>query len=288
MKILKLLLLFILLIISMNTVCAEQSLITVKPLWEVRLFGGVASIPHYNGSDETSVYAVPLPYLLYRGETIQADSTGIRAIFFEKGSFLSEFSFSGSPPVNEDNKARTGMTELGPILEIGPSLKYYFTDKYSNYLVFMDFSIRNVLEADLDNLFRIQEKGIHGGIKLAYKYNPLYEIADYSIGINGGVEFGNKDYLGFYYNVSKQFETEIRPEYTVESGYAGLYISTYFHKNINDKFKIALYGRITDINNAVFQDSPLVKKNMSYLAGIAVIWKITESKKTIKTSCFYN
>jgi len=287
MKILKLLFIFFF-ILSMNTVFSEQSLQTAKPLWEVRLFGGVASIPHYNGSDETSVYAVPFPTVLYRGEIVQADRTGIRAIFFERGPFLSELSFSGSPPVNEDNKARTGMIELGPILETGPSLKYYFTDKSSNSLVFIDLSIRKVLEADLDNLFRIQEQGIHGGIKLAYKYNPLYEIANYSIGINGGVDFGNKDYLGFYYNVSKQFETESRPEYTVESGYAGLYLSTYFHKNINDKFKIVLYGRITDINNAVFQDSPLVKKNMSYLAGIAVIWKITESKKTIKTSCFYN
>jgi len=274
--------------ILMDCAVADQSLNITKPLWEVNLFGGVASIPHYNGSDETSVYVVPIPYLLYRGETIQTDRKGIRVEFFATRHLLSELSFSGNPPVNSDNKARTGMIELGPLIEIGPSLKYYFTDRYANSLVFIDVSIRKVFEIDLDNPLHIQEEGIHGGIKLAYKYNALYEKNNYSIGVNGGVDFGNQDYLGFYYNVSTQFETVARSAYQVDGGYAGLYLSTYCHKKINNNLYIALYGRITNINNAVFQDSPLVKQNMSYLVGMAFVWKIKESKKSIKKSCFYH
>jgi hypothetical protein len=35
------------------------------------------------------------------------------------------------------------------------------------------------------------------------------------------------------------------------------------------------------VNGAVFDDSPLVKERNNWIAGAALIWKITESKRTV-------
>ena len=53
----------------------------VKPIWE--LGGGVASarLPQYRGSDEYSVYTLPFPFFIYRGEWLKATRDGVRTVF---------------------------------------------------------------------------------------------------------------------------------------------------------------------------------------------------------------
>ena len=37
-----------------------------EPLWECGVLGGFTRLPDYKGSDQYTVYAVPLPYFVYR------------------------------------------------------------------------------------------------------------------------------------------------------------------------------------------------------------------------------
>jgi hypothetical protein len=50
----------------------------MKPLWEVGIFNFVSSIPDYRGADESTIYAFPLPYLIYRGKHLRATREGVR------------------------------------------------------------------------------------------------------------------------------------------------------------------------------------------------------------------
>ncbi|MDA1044422.1 MAG: MipA/OmpV family protein, partial [Verrucomicrobia bacterium] len=138
-----------------------------KPLWELGLFSGLASIPHYRGSDESEVYALPLPYLIYRGEHVQASREGLRGVFFQSESLESSVSFSGNPPVDSDNKARRGMEELDPLLEFGPALKWYPLGYDPIHRLYLHAAGRAVFSfsEDLD----VNYQGLRGNLDMVYR-----------------------------------------------------------------------------------------------------------------------
>jgi len=73
--------------------------------------------------DQSSPYAIPFPYLVYRGTFLKADRNGIRGTFFDSDRIELSLSLSASLPVNsDDNRARQGMPDLQPTVEFGPSL----------------------------------------------------------------------------------------------------------------------------------------------------------------------
>jgi len=81
------------------------------------------SLPDYRGSDESSLYAIPFPYLVYRGTFLKADRNGIRGTFFGSDRIELNLSLGASLPVSsDDNPARQGMPDLQPTVEFGPAL----------------------------------------------------------------------------------------------------------------------------------------------------------------------
>ena len=103
--------------------CAGHAFAAEKPLWELGAGISALSLPDYRGSDQASVYAIPFPYLIYRGEFLKADRHGIRGTFFGTDRTELNLSLGASLPVNsDDNRARQGMPDLQPTVELGPSL----------------------------------------------------------------------------------------------------------------------------------------------------------------------
>src|ERR1700693_4533042 len=97
-----------------------------KPLWEAGLGIGALSFPDYRGSDQTRLYPVPVPYLVYRGDFLKADSNGVRGGVLNREYV--ELSVRVNPPVPVDSNndhARHGMPNLRPTLEMGPSLDFH-------------------------------------------------------------------------------------------------------------------------------------------------------------------
>lgn len=79
-----------------------------KPLWEAGLFVGVARLPHYPGSDEYSLYALPLPYIVYRGERVRATREGLAGVLFSSDRVQSTVSAYGNPPPAVATKPERG------------------------------------------------------------------------------------------------------------------------------------------------------------------------------------
>ncbi len=81
---------------------------------------GATTLPHYRGSDQSRTWVLPVPYLVYRGESLKVDDDRrLRGLFGDRLEL--EFSLNGSPPA-KNNDARRGMPDLDATLEIGPSL----------------------------------------------------------------------------------------------------------------------------------------------------------------------
>src|ERR1700687_5860871 len=92
------------------------------PLWEAGVGVTGLSIPDYRGSDEHHGYLFPLPYLVYRGDILRADRKGMYGLLYHSQRVELNISFDGSVPVKSDrNTARTGMPNLDPTIQIGPS-----------------------------------------------------------------------------------------------------------------------------------------------------------------------
>jgi len=95
------------------------------PLWEAGIGATVISFPHYQGSNERRSWVLPFPYVVYRGEFLQADERRVRGLFFKTERAELDVSINGTPPVDSsENEAWRGMPDLDATLEIGPSLNF--------------------------------------------------------------------------------------------------------------------------------------------------------------------
>ncbi len=249
-----------------------------QPLWEIGLFGGAARLPHYRGSDEHAWYVLPLPYLIYRGETVRANREGVKGIFWQSDRHETSLSFSGSPPVSDDNEARRGMPELGGVLEAGPGVKLFLNGRDARNPFYLTAGIRAAVSFETDDL-GMAYRGIRGGVKLLYRNNTLLKDRGISFGLNAVLLAANRENNAYVYDVAAEYATAERPEYHADGGYAGFSFSANAVKKLNDRWFAGLYYRWDNSSATAFADSPLVKTENNHIIGFALIWRIAESDR---------
>ena len=94
-----------------------------QPLWELGAGAGTLHVPHYRGADQRHHWLLPIPYVVFRGEIFRSDREGTRAVLLDTERFDFDLSVDASPPLkSSDSRARAGMADLAPTLEIGPKL----------------------------------------------------------------------------------------------------------------------------------------------------------------------
>jgi hypothetical protein len=94
------------------------------PLYEVGLGAVEAYLPDYPGANQSHLQTLPVPYVVYRGETMRMDQNGgARAKFFDGEIYEFNLSASGGLPTNlTHDDAREGMPALDWTVELGPRL----------------------------------------------------------------------------------------------------------------------------------------------------------------------
>ena len=96
-----------------------------------------------------------------------------------------------------------------------------------------------------------------------------------------GPIFGDQTYHNYYYQVDKAFATPDRPAYSAQAGYGGMQCALSLSKQFN-KVLIGAFIRAESLQGAVFSDSPLVKTNTSYMAGLYFSWIFMKSKTLVE------
>ncbi len=248
------------------------------PLWELRLFSGIATIPHYRGSDESTFYAVPLPYLVYRGEFIEVDRGGVRGIFLKTEQWETDISLSGNPPVDGDNEAREGMPDLNGIFEAGPALKWFFTGRHPIDELYLRLAARAAISVDIKEMFQTGYQGLRGGLNLIYANGSLLKEIEMGFGFNIGVDLADSDLNAYFYEVRPEYVRDGRPGYEADAGYAGASFSANIWKQLTRTISVGAYGRWDNIDGTVFEDSPLVREKNTFILGAALTWTFWESK----------
>lgn len=251
-----------------------------KPLWEFGLGIGALEFPDYRGSDETQVYPVPVPYFVYRGRFLKADRDGVRGQLFDREYAELSLSVNATIPVNnEDNAARRGMPDLKPTVELGPSLEVHLWR-----------AADETVKLDLVMPLRMPVTVESSPHSLQWVFAPRLNIDIANVGGHAGWNFGAgigpvfaaNRFHDYFYSVPAQFATPDRREYRADGGYAGTHVLAALSKRF-PKYWVGAFLRYDWLGGAVFDDSPLVRRQ-SYLAGgFGIAWMIGESKRKVET-----
>src|SRR5688572_72496 len=246
------------------------------PLWEAGAGAAVVGLPAYRGADQGRTWILPFPYLVYRGEVLKADERRVRGLFFERERFELDISANLQPPVDSsDNRARQGMPDLDPVIEIGPSLNlalHRSPDRRTE--VELRLPLRAAFATDFSH---VDFAGWVFQPNLNFDFRDTFGRPGLKSGLLLGPIFSDRRYNQYYYAVDPAFSAPGRPAYNPGGGYAGTQVIATLSKRF-PQFWVGGFLRWDTVNHAVFEDSPLVKTGKFFAAGIAVAWMIGESK----------
>ncbi len=253
-----------------------------KPLWEAGVGAAALSFPDYRGSNERQFWLLPFPYLVYRGEFLQADERRMRGLFFKTDRLELDVSFNGSVPVDSGkNEARRGMPDLDATLEIGPALNVLLMrsdDRKTR--VELRLPVRAVLASDFSYVRQVGwvfQPHVNADIT-----DPL-GYAGWNLGLLAGPLYSDRRYNRYFYSVEPPFATASRPAYSAGGGYAGTQLIAALSKRYR-KFWVGGFVKWDTLNGAAFAGSPLVRDKQGVAAGFSIAWVIGESKTRVETT----
>ena len=258
----------------------ETATSTMRPLWELGVGVAALSLPNYRGSDQSSAYLLPLPYVVYRGTFLKADRDGTRALLLESQRVKVDVSVAASTPArSRDNVARQGMPNLPGTFEIGPNV---------NITLFgsADQKPRLDLRLPLRAAITLQRSPKAVGATFSPHLNlDLAEVAGgWNVGMLIGPQFGDRRFHQQYYGVDAAYATAQRPAYSARGGYAGWDAIAATSRRFGNMW-VGAFVRYDSVRGAVFEDSPLVRRSSGVTAGFGVSWVLgTSSELVVSTN----
>jgi outer membrane scaffolding protein for murein synthesis (MipA/OmpV family) len=250
-----------------------------KPLWELGAGVSGLSLPDYRGSDRSGLYAIPFPYVVYRGDFLKADRNGIRGTFFNNDRIDLNVSVGASLPVkSSNNPARQGMPDLKPTVEIGPSLDVtlWRTDDH-RYKLDLRLPVRTAVTVDSS----MTDIGWVFSPRLNLDIQDAMGLPGWNLGLLAGPMFGSDRNHQYFYSVAPQYATADRPAYEARGGYAGSQFLLAVSKRY-DRYWVGGFARWDSLQGAVFADSPLVRRDHYFAAGVGVAWIFGQSAKLVE------
>lgn len=251
-----------------------------RPLWELGLGAAALSFPHYRGSDERQNWLLPAPYIVYRGEYLQADERRVRGLFFRSDRAELDVSLNGSVPVDsDDNEARRGMPDLDATAEIGPSLNVKLAESADRKTrLELRLPARAVFASDFSY---VRHVGWMFQPNLAVDIRDPLGHAGWRLGMLAGPIFADRRYHRYFYSVEPAFATATRPAYSAGGGYAGTQVIAALSKRYR-QFWVGGFVKWDNLQGAVFEDSPLVRDKNGFAAGVSFAWIIGESRRLVE------
>jgi outer membrane scaffolding protein for murein synthesis (MipA/OmpV family) len=258
---------------------AGQALAAEKPLWELGIGMSALSFPDYRGSDESGFFAIPFPYVVYRGTFLKADKDGIRGALFDNDRIELNGSVGASVPVSsDDNRVRQGMPDLQPTVELGPSLELnLWRTRDRRY----ELDLRLPVRAAVTVIGGMDYVGWEFSPRLALDVSDFAGLAGWNLGLLAGPIYGSERSHDYFYSVAPQYAAADRPAFDAAAGYAGSQFLVSLSKRY-PKYWLGAFARWDSLEGAVFADSPLVRQQSYFAVGVAIAWIIKESSKMVE------
>jgi MipA family protein len=255
-------------VLAASVLAAPTPALAEAPLWELGVGLGTLQLAHYRGAAQSHRWLLPLPYAVYRGPLLRADRDGARAVLFEDRQLEIDLSLAASPPLrSRDNRAREGMPDLPPTIELGPNLNATLWQRGDAKLQ-LRLPVRAV--AAIDGGVRQR------GFSAAPVINLDWPVQGWNLGLQAGLLFGDARLHRHLYSVAPEFATLERPAYQARGGRAGWQATMALSRRF-DGVWVGAFVRRDSVAGAAFADSPLVQRESHLAYGLAVSWVLARS-----------
>ena len=249
-----------------------------EPLWELGLGVAAVRFPDYRGSDRSSNYLVPLPFVVYRGRFLRADRDGARAILFAGRRVVVDLSLSASvPSKSKNNDARRGMPNLSGTFEIGPNLNVELWES-------SDKQFKLDLRLPVREAITLESSPKTIGMTFSPNLNlDVRRFAGrWNLGLLAGPLFADRRYHEHFYGVAPEFATATRPAYDAPGGYAGWRATAAFSRRLGNAW-LGGFVRFDDLHGSTFAPSPLVRRETGVTAGFGISWIFATSSQRVRS-----
>jgi len=227
-----------------------------KPTWEVGLALGGQYLADYRGSSSYNARVLPVPFFIYRGNRIKLDRRGLRGDLLDSKAW--EVNISGEVSLaggQEENALRSGMIQLDPTFEVGPSFNIALDGNVKDDGWLLRLPVRTVFAAG-PNVNGVEYVGYLFNPKITYENDPGGDAWRFRTSL--GFSYGSELYHDYYYQVDSAFVSEARPFFNAKAGYSG----SYFKAGVSKRSASWRYGvsiRYDNISGTDFSESPLVE-----------------------------
>ena len=251
-----------------------------QPLWELGMGLGALAAPDYRGSDEQRGYLLPVPYIIYRGEVMRIDRSGIYGRLVRTEKVKLDLSFDAGVPAKSDkNKARAGMPDLDPTLEVGPSLEMCLGRSCStDSALQLRMPLRAVFAT---NFSRVDSVGWVFNPHINWDMNNIGPSGGWNLGIALGPVYASEKNHDYYYQVEGVYATPTRPAYNARAGYSGARLAAGLSKRYQ-RFWLGGFARYDDLSGVRFADSPLMRVPRSFMVGLGIAWFFAKSDTLVE------
>lgn len=245
------------------------------PLYELGIGPAGISTPHYLGANQNHNLLGPIPYLVYRGEHLRIDRSGVKTFLVDEERFDLNISAGASLPVDsDDNRARRGMDDLDLLLEIGPTLRYTpWQSADGARQLRLDLPLRGAFSADgLD----LDYQGLASSPGVTY----FGALGEWRWAASYAALFGDRRYHGYVYDVEVADATAWRPAYRASAGYTASRMTLSATRHYRHWY-LGGYLRYHSLHGAANDDSPLVRSQGNLSAGFLAIWFFKQSEARV-------
>lgn len=250
------------------------------PLWELGLVGSAATLPDYPGADRNRWRVLPLPYAIYRGETLRAENGGVRGRYRFTPDVELDLSFGGALPADSDgNPARSGMPDLDLLLEIGPRLTLTLARPSAGTAVSVALPVRAVFSTDFSG---IEPEGFITTPELVY--------TDRQIGgspwrgrLAAGPVWATEPLMDYFYEVAPRFARSGRPAYAAEGGYLESRFTASLSRPLSRTLTLFLFARASSLEGATNDASPLLRERLNFAGGAGLAYTFRRSAQTVSS-----
>lgn len=237
-----------------------------QPRWEVGAVGLGASQQAYPGSDAQIRSGLVLPYFFYRGKVLRADreTTGLRAIKtdnFELGVDVAAAFGASSDKI----EARGGMPDLGTRFELGPSIRWNLGAGPGGGVWRAILPLRGV--------FDLSDRGAYRGVSMGPEIQFRQRTAaDWNYTMSLGAIFADQRLASLFYEVAPIYVRADRPAYDARAGLMAWRLGVSATHKIDRDWRVFGFARLDTVAGAANRDSPLVRQQTGFTAGVGVSW----------------
>lgn len=247
------------------------------PLWEAGVLGMGLSHPAYPGADDQTRLLLGLPYVIYRGDylRVERENVGVRAIKTPRTEL--DIGFAAAPGSQaSDIEARRGMDDLGILLEFGPRLKINLgVETAGGRSSRIQLAARGVFDAN-DHL------SYHGIAFEPQWVKDIFLFGQWMTSISLGAVYGDQKLVDTFYRVTAAEATPSRSAYEARAGLILLRAGVFASRLLDPDVRFFSYLRLDSVEGAANHNSPLVKRDFGWSAGLGFAWTLARSERFAK------